>query len=342
MSATTEVSGRLEGASRLVARGHGVLSYLVRETPFAQLVVLVALFALGAATLDGFTQLSSVKSMLLLASFLGIAALGQTLVVLIGHIDLSIPGFIALGNVLIVLLVGEHGWAFAPAAGTIVACSLVVGALSGYICHRFGVQSIVVTLGMNFVLLGGVGLLSEGGIQGEVPAWLTRFASVRGTTFDIGIPPLIVLWAAIAIITGVVLRRTVAGRRLYLTGSNPAAAPLALVKTGRVVTAAFAVSGLAAAIAGVLLSGFSGSDDASIGTPYLFTSLTAVVIGGTSITGARGDYWRTVLGSMILIVLTTLLVGHGYDNADQEILFGLAILVVVFAYGRKRRVRDRV
>ena len=315
---------------------------LLRDTPLLQLVALLALFVYGVATLDGFGSLPSIKSMLLLAAFLGIAAIGQTVLVLLGHIDLSIPGFIGLGNVLTALLVGEHHWPFVAAFAVLIAASIALGAVSGQICHRFGVQSIVVTLGMNFVLLGVIGVLAGSGITGTAPEWLTRFASVGATTFGVGVPPLIVLWAVLALLAGIALRSTLAGRRVYLTGSNPRAASLALVRTGRVVTGAFALSAVSAAVVGVLLTGFSGSADTGIGTPYLFTSLTAVIIGGTSIVGARGDYWRTVIGAIMLTVITTILIANGSSIADQQILFGVVILLVVFVYGREPRLRDRV
>jgi ribose transport system permease protein len=92
---------------------------------------------------------------------------------------------------------------------------------------------------------------------------------------------------------------------------------------------------------GVLLAGFAGADQ-TLGDPYLFSGLTAVIVGGTTFMGARGDYTHTVIGALILTVLTTILVGKGYDQADQQIIFGLLILLVVASYGRERRLRDRV
>jgi len=99
------------------------LARLGRDTPLVQVLVLLAIFAYGAATLDGFSSLVSVKSMLLLSAFLGLAALGQTVLVLLGHLDLSVPGFIGLGNVLTAILVGEHHWSFVAAAAVIVLAS---------------------------------------------------------------------------------------------------------------------------------------------------------------------------------------------------------------------------
>jgi ribose transport system permease protein len=315
---------------------------LSRETPIVQVIILVAIFIYGAATLQGFSSLSSIKSMLLLSAFLGLAALGQTIVVLLGHLDLSVPGFIGVGNVLTAILVGQDGWSFITTVLVILAGSILLGGLSGLICYHFRVQSIVVTLGMNFLLLGVIGVMAASGITGAAPAWLTRFATVGTATLGVGVPPLVVLWLVLAIIAGFFLRRTLAGRRVYLTGSNPVAADLSLVRTGRVVIAAFAFSGATAAVTGILLTGFSGSGDVNIGTPYLFTSLTAVIVGGTSIVGARGDYWRTVIGAIMLTVINTVLLAKGYSNADQQILFGLIILVAVLAYGREPQIRDLI
>ena len=118
-------------------------------------------------------------------------------------------------------------------------------------------------------------------------------------------------------------------------------AALTRVPTGWVTIAVFAASAVIASLVGVLLAGFSGADQ-SIGDPYLFQGLTAVIVGGTTIMGARGDYTHTVVGALILTVLTTLLVGHSVDSATQQIIFGGLILVVVAGYGRERRLRDRI
>ena len=89
------------------------------------------------------------------------------------------------------------------------------------------------------------------------------------------------------------------------------------------------------------LAGFAAGGDASIGEPYLWNGITAVLVGGTAF-GARGDYVRTVLGTLFLIVLAQVMIGHGYSYADEQILYGVLILVVVGIYGRDRRLRDQV
>jgi ribose transport system permease protein len=148
--------------------------------------------------------------------------------------------------------------------------------------------------------------------------------------------------ARLGVSVGHFLHRTVTGRRIYAAGANPVAADHALVRITVLWMVVFAISPLSGVVVGVLLAGFSGTGDANVGNPYLFTSLAAVIVGGTALIGARGDYWRTVVGALVLTELSSIQIGHGFDQADQQILYGVVILLVVPAYGRARRAADRV
>ena len=125
------------------------------------------------------------------------------------------------------------------------------------------------------------------------------------------------------------------------TGANQRAAEFSLINTRKVWTAAFAFSAIASVLVGVLLAGYAGSVDSSLGNPYLFQSVAAVVVGGT-VFGGPGDYSRTVIGALFLTVLTTVLVGHGASAADKQILYGAVVLIAVTIYGRDRRIQDRI
>lgn len=316
--------------------------HFVNETPALQVLALVGLFAGAALTISGFLTKPSLYSTLVLASFLGLAAAGQTLVILIGGIDLSVPSLISAANLIIVLLSGK-GWNFGLVILLVLAMCAVIGGLNGYLVHRLGTSPLIVTLATGAMTAGvALGLSNSGFVQGDVPGWLSRFSSPIGRTFGVGVPPVVVLWVVVALALGTVLRSTATGCRLYATGANERAAELAGVSTSRIRIGAFALSGLSAGLVGLLLTGFIGSAQVGIGDQYLFLSLTAVVVGGTSLVGARGDYWRTVLGALILTLITTLLIGHGAGYSSQEMLFGALILFFVGLYGRDRRVRDRV
>ena len=128
---------------------------------------------------------------------------------------------------------------------------------------------------------------------------------------------------------------------MLATGANPRAAEYSLISTRRVWTLAFAFSGVASALVGILVAGFAGSVDSGVGDPYLFQSVVAVIVGGT-VFGGPGDYTRTVVGALFLTVVNVVLVGKGAIPADQNIIYGVAILLAVTLYGRERRIRDRI
>lgn len=317
------------------------LALLQQRFQIFQILALAALFAWGATTVTAFSTSSSIRAMLVAAAFLGLAGAGQTLVVLVGGIDFSVPAFISGGAILVSELCGSDGWSVGTAIALIVVAALLLGAANGYIAHRFEVPALVVTLGMSSMITGGLLLWTKGAATGAAPPFLSRLTAVNGSTFGVAIPPVVVIWAVIAVILAVALRRTVAGRRLYQTGANPVAAEFSLIRTRWVWTATFAISGLLGALLGILIGGYTGSGNVTLGNPYLFEGLAAVIVGGTAF-GARGDYWKTVLGALVLTVLSTVLVGKGYSNADQQIIFGLLILLVVAGYGRGPRLRDRI
>jgi ribose transport system permease protein len=175
----------------------------------------------------------------------------------------------------------------------------------------------------------------------SAPEWLINLSSPSGTTFGVGIPPLFVIWVVVAIAMTVFLHRTAPGRRLLATGANPRAANYALINTRRVWTLTFVFSAVASVFLGLAVAGFGGSITTSSGNPYLFQSVIVVIIGGT-IFGGPGDYLRTVVGALFWTVVSVVLVGHGATTAEQQMIFGAGVLLVVSLYGRERRLRDRV
>lgn len=328
----------ISAARQLTSRHH--VADLQRRFPLLQVVALVVLYLVGAATVPGWTSHSTLMSMLVMAALLGLAGAGQTIVVLGGGIDFSVGAFITAGGVFITVLPSADHW---PVWAAIVFALLVAaagGALNGVISYRFRIEALVVTLGVGSLLSGVLTGWVSGAVNGTPPSWTNTAVSVTTGTFGIPIPPIVSIWIVLAVIAGVVLARTRAGRSLYLNGTNPVAARRALVRTGWTWTAGFIVSALLATFAGMLLAG-DGGGNLGAGDPYLFQALTAVIVGGTMF-GGRGDYWRTVLGALILTVVTYLLDAHNYSTGVQEMVYGLLIMIVVALYGRERRIRDRV
>ena len=148
------------------------------------------------------------------------------------------------------------------------------------------------------------------------------------------VPSLVVLAALIILM----MARSPYGRRLYALGSNPGAAPLALIDPVRMWVITFALSAFFAAVAGVLLLGFTGSAYGDVGQPYLFQTIAAVVVGGAALVGGRGSYLGTIAGVLVLTEINTLLIGLGFQPAMVQAALGLIIILLVSLYGRERHV----
>lgn len=309
--------------------------------------VFVGLFIAGSIVVDGFSSTLSIRSMLLFASFLGVASVGQTLCALAGGLDLSIPFVIGASNVLTLWLISK-GVGSVLAIVIMLIASGLFGALTGLICSTQREKSLLVSLGMGFAVLGAaqiivsIGSDHAGTVYAEVPQWLVKTTSLNSSSFGIDISPAVLIWAAIAIAIIFLLRRTTFGRGLYAMAGNEVAASRNQVPVLRIWMITFALSAMLAAFAGVLLLGFGGGAFAEVGQPYLFTTIAAVVIGGTSLLGGRGGYGLTVLGVAVLTLLNTFLVGIGLSTPAQQAVLGLIIIPMVALYGRESHPKTQI
>ncbi|HET6502431.1 MAG TPA: ABC transporter permease [Amycolatopsis sp.] len=306
-----------------------------------QLLTVVGVFVLGMLIVPDFATFSSIQAMLVIASFLGVAAIGQTFVVLIGGIDLSVPALIGAGNVIAARLAG-NGMPSPVVILIVLGLGALCGAINGIVTSLWKLPSLVVTLATASVVGGAVLLWTNATLTGSAPQWLTTFTSAASGTGPIPLAPVVVLWLVLALLAQLFILRTKSGRQIYLLGANREAARLMLVSERGITTVCFALSGALAALSGLLLTGFTGAGLFTVGDPYLFQSIAAVVIGGTSLLGGRGGIVRSVLGSLTLVALTTLLIGLSLTSAAQQAVLGAVIVAVTALYGRDRALGDRI
>jgi ribose transport system permease protein len=337
---TPAIAGGLSAGERIRAARIRLGAYQARF-PIFQLVALVAVFVYGMISLPGLGSWTSIRSILVLAALVGLASGGQTLLILIGGFDLGVSGFIVAGALTVTALRADYHISFGLALLLAVIGAGILGGMAGYICHRFAINPLVVTLATGTLAVGIVAVQNGGLVDGNASQTLTTLVEPATRTFGLPIPPTIVIWAGVVLLFAILLHRTVVGRNLFATGANSRAADYALVSTRRVWTATFAFSAVASALVGVLIGGFAGTVNSALGDPYLFQSVVSVIVGGT-VFGGPGDYTRTCVGALFLTVLTTVLIGHGASPAAEEIIYGLIILAAIAVYGRQRRLRDRL
>ncbi|WP_412049076.1 ABC transporter permease [Hoeflea sp. Naph1] len=312
-----------------------------RNRLYGALVMVVILHLIGIALIDGYGSIFTLRSMLVLSALLAVASVGQTLVIILGGIDLSIPFVVGVANVVAAQLYGD-GMDFVLVFVIVSLLAMGIGAINGLISAGLGVHPLIVTLGVGTVSLGAVQQWTGGFPSGSAPQFISDFVSIGGTLGPLPFPGLVPAVFVLIALVVLVLRRTTFGRQLYALGSNPSAARYALIRPVFTWTVTFAISGFFSGLAGILLLGFSGSAYAGVGEPYLFQTIAAVVIGGTALVGGSGSYVGTAIGAAVLIEVNTLLIGLGFNPSAVQAGLGLGILVLVSLYGRERSVAQDI
>ena len=303
--------------------------------------IAILLFVLGALLIPGYSSAFAIRAMLVLACLLAVACVGQTLTIIIGGIDLSIPFVIGFANVVAAQLYGD-GMNFVLVCAIVGVLALGIGAVNGLISAGLGLHPLIVTLGVGTIVQGAVLVWTRGFPSGSAPAAVTKFVSIGGSVGPIPVPWLVPSFIVLSALIILVLNRTPYGRRLFALGSNPRAAALALVSPLRMWVVTYAISAFFAAVAGVLLLGFTGSAYGDVGQPYLFQTIAAVVIGGTALVGGRGSFLGTVAGAVVLTQINTILIGLGLQPSLVQAALGLIIIVLVSLYGREAHVRSTI
>lgn len=325
------------------ARGNPAAMLLRRMSPTARVVALayiadIALFVIGGIHSPSFLAFSNVTTMLLLSAFVGLAAAGQTFVILVGGIDLSVPWVLnAMAVMLTTVSLGQDGraWWVVP---LVLTAGLAVGAVNGLGIVLFEVPPVVMTLGMNGIMQGLV-LGLTGGFTCATCKSSAPQSTQNAVTGQLlpNVPNGLILWAVIIVAVGLVLSFTVLGRRIYALGNNVLATYLAGVNTRLVTVIVYGLGGFFSAVAGIALCAYEQQATLGMGDPFLFQSIAAVVIGGTSILGGRGLYWGSVAGAVFVTVLPAILQQYQISEAGRSIASGMVILVALLLYGREPR-----
>jgi ribose transport system permease protein len=264
-----------------------------------------------------------------IGAFLGIVAAGMMLVILISQIDLSSPWTLTAAAMMATAVGGT--WAI-PVG---LAVGLAVGIVNGLGVAYLRVPSMIFTLGVNAVMRGLM-VADTGGFAPDTHA--TPLMRTLAAEHTFGVPNALFVWLAVSLVIVVILQRMSLGRYIYAIGNKEAAAYLAGVDTRRVTVVCFMLCGLAAALAGVLLAGYSTKAYQGMGDAYLLPSIAAVVIGGTNILGGRGRYLGTLIGVVLIVLLNSVLSIMEMPEAGRQVIYGLVIISMLLVYGRGERV----
>jgi ribose transport system permease protein len=303
-----------------------------RDRPLIPLLVLLGLLiVILQVARPGMIGADWVSTTIRSAIPLAIIAAAQSLTMLTGGIDLSVAAIASMAAYIVSTQAPDQG----PLLAILIALSAaaIAGVINGIGVGIFRVHPLIMTLGMSLVVFGFVTvyqriMVAAGGRVPEELKWLGG-----GISFGF-VPNGLLVFVPIAAVILLGLRRSGFGRLLYAIGDNEIAARLSGVRVWQVLVVLYVIAAVLAAIGGLMLSGLTNAASATLADRYLLPSVAAAVIGGTSIFGGRGGYSGTIVGALILTVLTTLLTVLQMPEPVRQILFGLIILAVAAAYTR--------
>ena len=314
-------------------RGADAWRGLFRDRPIIPLIGLLAVLIAVIDIVDpGIVTPSWANIIVRTTVPLAIVAGCQTITMLTGGIDLSVGAVASMTGFVTATLVHSPG-GVAEAILVSLLVAMLAGLLTGIGVGVFRVHPLIMTLGMSFVVLGLANVWQLESVQtgAGVPDVLTTLGSSTLLGF---IPAGLLVLVPVMLLILIGLRRTGYGRLLYAIGDNPVAARLSGARAWQVLIVLYVISALLAGVGGLLLSGLTNTASVSLADSLVLPSVAAAVIGGTSILGGRGGYGGTLVGALILSVLTALLTALGLPEPTRQIVFGAIIVAWPAAYTR--------
>lgn len=301
---------------------------LAQAGPFLGLLVVITLFAIPAETREFFLTYHNLKIVLTQTVIVAIGALGMTLIIVGGGIDLSAGSSIAFTSVVGALLI-QKGWGPVPVCGAVILAGGLIGLLNGAAIAALRLVPFIITLGTLGVARGAAKWLADNQTvnydASPINGWMTT-----ADPFGYALPAGVWVAAALAVATAVVLRNTVFGRHVFALGSNEATARLCGIPTTRLKVMIYALAGCFFGAAGLFQLSRLRQGDPTVAVGLELDIIASVIIGGASLNGGVGTVLGSMIGALIMAVLRNGSQQMGWPTYFQEIIIGLVIIAAVF------------
>lgn len=308
-----------------------VITGILGNRAVLSFVALAGLWLVAVIVSPSFGSPHTTTYLLQTAAFLGIIALGQTLVIIMGGIDLSVSGVVALAAVVCAQVTSTAG----PIAGVAaaLAASAIVGLANALGVTYLGLPPIVMTLATGTILTGVLLIYTNGSPKSAAIPFLNQIAN--GSIF--GIPLAFLVWLGFMLLTLWLLHASSVGRYAFALGSSAKASRASGVPVPVTNIVMYIGCAVLAGCSGLILLGFTNTSSLTMGNPYQLLSIAAVVLGGTSILGGRGHLLGTVSGALLLTLLTALLTAWDFSEAIRRVALGALIIILLLFYSRETK-----
>ncbi|WP_414716450.1 ABC transporter permease [Tatumella sp. UBA2305] len=307
-----------------------VVTFLLNNST---LIVFILMLVVAGFLSDKFYSGDNITNVLRQSVPLGLAALGMLFVILTGGIDLSVGSVMAFISVLVAILIPEIGlW---PAVFASLFAAAIIGAGAGTLVTLFNIAPFIATLAMMTIARGLALIIAKG-----QPVFIDDMALVDfGTGYLFGIPLPVYILLLFAVVAYLVYKYTVFGRLVISIGSNETATRFAGIRVGWYKFAVYAVSGFACGLAGLMASTRTGVGSPVLSVGFELDVIAAVVVGGASLAGGRGNVLNTIIGVMILSIISNLMNLMNISGYNQQVVKGVIIIAAVMLEGLKSRLR---
>lgn len=293
--------------------------------PFGAYILLFIIIAVFLVSTNGTVSPSHLLNIARSAAPLGIVAIGQTIALLVGGLDLSVGATISMVNLVCASIMNGSEERIIPGVLVSIGLCVIIGLANGVIITKFKMQPFLVTLAMSIIIEGGYYVYTQGIPSGSIPESFRYIAE----GWIGGFPVAFIIWIAFWIVLSVILHKTVYGKKLYYTGASSLVAKMSGYHADVVTISAYVLTSVLAGIAGLMLSAYIGVASMGIGTEYTLNSIAASVIGGAAFIGGLGTLEGTFPGVMIIVLLQSLMTILGISDAGEYLSQGVVIAVMV-------------
>ena len=321
--------------TKAVKENSGLPSRLLKSQVFRVYLIMILMYAVTCIIQPNYFSWDYINTLFLMASILGIIAIGQTLVILTGGIDMTIQYSLTLG-VCVITAVSQDGHPVGAMIFAVVLCTFI-GFINGLGIAFIGIPAIIMTNAMNYILKSVVNLYTNGTPRGLSPEGWKTFVSAS----YLGVKGGVWFWLLLSAFAIFLISKTNFGRKVIAVGANRSTADFSGINSKRVLVAVYTLSGMFIGFASWMAIGYRGRPFLSIGDGYDLMSVASVVLGATSIMGGKGNYTGTIAGCMILQIITALLTTIQIEEAGKNIIYGGVILVVLLIYSLSGRKKTR-
>ena len=310
----------------------------VKDSP-ARMAVIIAVLLYGVTVLMVPTALNmgAISSIIMLTLLLSFASAGQTIVLIGGGLDFTVGAVMSTSAIITVNIMNNQDGMFLPAFGAVMLMAVTVGLINGFCTVKIGLPALIVTLAISNVISRLQYVFTQGSPTGY--AGQAFVSTVISRIF--GHIPSLALYALIIFpLVFYILNRSRYGRQLYLVGNNATAAGLTGINVNRVKILSYVISAMFAGFTGMLAAGYMQRAQCQMFDDYAYSSLIAVIVGGTAFSGGVGTYTGTIAGSLLMVVLTNMLTALFLPQPIRNIIMGVIMVLLLLFYNRKKAVRQ--